>query len=146
MEWWIVLTIIVVLLLSFLLSGLPVAFAFLLINLIGVYFWMGGIDAVYLVAANVIQNVGQFALVAVPMFTFLGEIMWQTGVATRMINALGKWIGGMKGSLSLLAIAAQEIIPGRVPGSHFVHLDLCLGRKARLSQRLLSGYKISLVA
>jgi tripartite ATP-independent transporter DctM subunit len=106
MEWWLVLTIIVVMLLCGLLSGLPVALAFLLVNLICVYLFMGGIGAVYLVAASAIDNIGQFALVAVPMFTFLGEIMWQTGVATRMISALGKWIGGVRGSLSLLAVAA----------------------------------------
>jgi tripartite ATP-independent transporter DctM subunit len=106
MEWWLVLTIIVVLLICGLLSGLPVALAFLLVNLICVYFLMGGISAAYLVAASAIDNIGQFVLVAVPMFTFLGEVMWQTGVATRMITALGKWIGGIRGSLSLLAVAA----------------------------------------
>ena len=40
MEWWAYLSIILVVLSIFFLSGLPVAFSFTLFNFIAVYFWM----------------------------------------------------------------------------------------------------------
>lgn len=106
MEWWVTLFIIIGMLVVFFLSGLPVAFAFLLLNIAGTLIWMGGIDKLYLVAATVESNIGSFSLAAVPLFIFMGELMFESGIAERMVNAVGKWIGRLPGSLSLVAVAA----------------------------------------
>ncbi len=109
MEWWVVLVIISGLLVALFLSGLPVAFAFLFINFIGVLIWMGGVNSLQLVIASVVRNIGVFSLVAVPLFIFMGEILFQTGVVKLMTDALGMWIGRIHGSLSLVAVASGTI-------------------------------------
>ncbi len=44
MEWWVILIIIIGLLMAFFLSGMPVAFGFLALNIIGLLVFMGGLD------------------------------------------------------------------------------------------------------
>ena len=79
MEWWAVLLTIIGMLIVFFLSGLPVAFAFLLLNVVGTLIWMGGPDKLYLIAASVVSNIGNFSLAAVPLYILLGELLFQPG-------------------------------------------------------------------
>ena len=116
MEWWIVLIIITGFLLGLFLTGLPVAFAFLTLNIVGVYIWMGGGKALHLVAAIVPSNIGVFSMVAVPLFILMGEILFQTGLAGIMVTAVGKWVGRVRGSLSIVAVVAGVVF-GMMSGS-----------------------------
>jgi len=97
------------LLIGLLFSGLPVAFAFLFINIFGTIMWMGGIDGVPLIVGSVVRNVGSFTLVAVPLFIFMGSLLFHTGLAGRIIDAIGTWVGRMPGSLSLLAVGSGTV-------------------------------------
>ena len=116
MEWWVILIIIFGLLVAFLSSGFPVAFAFLAVNLLSAFIWMGGLGVLHLVPATVVANIGTFSFVAVPMFIFMGAILFHTGLARIIIDALGKWIGRLPGSLSLVAVGAGTLF-GMVSGS-----------------------------
>ena len=109
MEWWVILIIIIGLLLSLFLSALPVAFAFLFINLLGSVVWMAGASGLRLIVSTIPANIGSFTLVAVPLFIFMGEVLFRTGIAGLMVTALGKWIGGIRGSLALVATAAGTL-------------------------------------
>ena len=41
----------------------------------------------------------EYILVAVPMFILLGEIILRAGIATRMYNAVAKWLSWLPGGL-----------------------------------------------
>lgn len=116
MEWWVVFIIIFGLLMALLSSGLPVAFAFLTVNLLGAFIWMGGFKVLHLIPATVLSNIGTFSFVAVPMFILMGAILFYSGLAGIIITALGKWIGRIPGSLSLIAVGAGTLF-GMVSGS-----------------------------
>jgi len=45
-----------------------------------------------------------FALAPIPLFVLLGEIMLHSGMATRTLDVLDKWIGRLPGRLSLMVI------------------------------------------
>lgn len=115
MEWWLVLTIMFTALTVLLLSGLPVAFAFLTLNIIGVIIWMGA-DALVLIPASARENINVFAWVAVPLFIFMGELLFQTELVALLITALGKWSGKIHGSLSLAAVGSGVVF-GMMSGS-----------------------------
>jgi tripartite ATP-independent transporter DctM subunit len=53
--------------------------------------------------------VQSFALLPIPLFIFMGEIMFHTGVAGRAIDAIDKLIARVPGRLSLVAIAGGTI-------------------------------------
>lgn len=116
MEWWAYLSIIVAVLTVFFLSGLPVAFCFTLFNFIAAYFWMGGSDAFALLTVSAFSSIASFPLVAVPLFILMGELLFQSGVVTIVLDAVSKWMVGVRGSLSYVAVVAGTLF-GTMSGS-----------------------------
>jgi tripartite ATP-independent transporter DctM subunit len=104
MEWWLILLILGALLGVFFVIGVPVAFAFMGVNIIGFYLFVGGVESLKLLVPSAFDGIAHFTLVAVPLFIFMGEALFHTGLAKIMIDNLGKWVGHARGSLSLLAI------------------------------------------
>ncbi|WP_372422476.1 TRAP transporter large permease [Salinarimonas chemoclinalis] len=89
--------------------GVPVAFAFLAINLVGAWFILGGEAGMKLLAMNATEAVGSFALVPIPLFILMGELLLHTGLATRAIAAIEKLIAGVPGRLSLVAVTSGAV-------------------------------------
>jgi tripartite ATP-independent transporter DctM subunit len=110
MDWYVVLLLMLGGLLLCFGSGLPVAYSFLLVNLVGVYFLMGGTAPLGLMVVSAFDSISSFVLVPVPLFILMGEIMLHTGVAPRSLDALDKWIGRLPGRLSLLAVAGGTLL------------------------------------
>lgn len=108
MDWVIVLLGIVVMLVLFLLTGLPVAFAFLIVNFIGVYFFMGegGLSQIIL---SMFNSLTKFTFTPVPLFVIMGAVIFHSGMASRIIDVLDQWLGKLPGRLSLLAILSGTI-------------------------------------
>lgn len=110
MEWWLVLLIIFGSLLCLMLTGLPVAFSFLLINLVGVYTLWGGLSGIHQLILSIFESVTFFALLPVPLFILMGEILFHSGMGTRMLDALDAFLGKLPGRLSLVAVAGGVLI------------------------------------
>ena len=105
MEWWAYLTIILASLTVLFLSGLPIAFCFTLFNFVAVYFWMGGVDGFALLTVSAFSSIVSFPLVAVPCSPH-GGALFRSGVVAIVLDAVTKWVVGLPGSLSLVAVAA----------------------------------------
>jgi tripartite ATP-independent transporter DctM subunit len=116
MEWWGYLAVILGMLTVLFLSGLPIAFCFTLFNFIAVWMWMGGTDAFALLAVSAFASIASFPLVAVPLFVLMGELLFQSGVVAVVLDGVTKWIGGVRGSLSYVAVAAGTLF-GTMSGS-----------------------------
>lgn len=109
MEWWIALALIWGSFLVLLLMGVPVAFGFLLIVTVGAFLFMGGTTALGQAFLGVYASVSSFTLVPVPLFVLMGEVMFLSGVAPRMIDSLDEWLGRLPGRLSLEAVGGGAI-------------------------------------
>ena len=101
MEWYEVLALMLGVLMVLFVAGMPVAFAFLLINIGGFFLFMGGFPALRLMATSAFATLASFVLAPVLLFILMGEIMFRSGLAVRTLDALDKWIGGIPGRLSL---------------------------------------------
>ncbi|MEJ2025469.1 MAG: TRAP transporter large permease subunit, partial [Deltaproteobacteria bacterium] len=75
------------------LIGVPVAFSFLFVNIIGVYFFWGGEAGFTQLIRSIYRSVSTFALLPVPLFVLMGEIMFRSGIAPKMMDTLDKWLG-----------------------------------------------------
>ena len=75
MEWWLVLLIVFGSLLILMLTGLPVAFSFMTINLIGVFIFWGGLPGFHQLILSIFESVTFFALLPVPLFILMGEVL-----------------------------------------------------------------------
>ena len=94
-------------LLVLLFAGVPVAFAFMFVTSVGAWvLWNGDFVALILSA---FKSVGNFAWVPIPFFVLMGEAMFQSGVAVRMMDVLSSWMGRIPGRLSILAVAGGTI-------------------------------------
>jgi tripartite ATP-independent transporter DctM subunit len=109
MEWWAYLAFFFGGLGVLLLVGLPVAFAFMMVNLIGVYaIWGGGIGLQQLIL-SIDSSVSTFVLVPLPMFILMGTVMFHSGVAYKIIDVLDQWLGHIAGRLAVLAVGAGAL-------------------------------------
>lgn len=109
MEWWLVLLLILGSLVVLFLIGVPIAFAFLFINVVGAYLLWGHIVGLNQLILSIMRSVTVFALLPVPLFILMGEIMFNFNVAPKMIDAIDNWLGKIPGRLSLLAVLAGVI-------------------------------------
>ena len=90
-------------------TGLPIAFVFLLINVVGVYFLWGGEVGISQLVRSIRESISNFNLVPIPLYVLMGEIMFQSGISSRMIDAVDKWIGRLPGRLSLVAVGGGTL-------------------------------------
>jgi tripartite ATP-independent transporter DctM subunit len=109
MEWWVILLFLIGGLIFFLALGLPIAFAFLLINFIGAYIFMGGLDGLSLSVQQIFTSLVSFSLAPIPLFVFMGELMLHSGMARRTLDVFDKLIGRLPGRLSLIVITGGAL-------------------------------------
>jgi len=93
-----------------LLAGLPVAFSFMLVNLIGVAFYWGGEAGLFLLIRSIFDSVTVFTLIPVPLFVLMGELLFHSGMGARLLDVLDKWLGRLPGRLALLAVGAGTMV------------------------------------
>ncbi len=109
MAWYEILGLLIGLLLVFMALGLPVVFAFFAVNLVGAFLFMGGDKGMLQLMRNAADAVQSFALLPIPLFILMGEVMFHTGVAARAIDAVDRLIARVPGRLSLVAITGGTI-------------------------------------
>ena len=109
MEWWLALLIILGCFLVLLAVGVPVAFAFLFTNLVGAFFFWGGEAGLKQLVLSIVSALASYALPAVILYILMGEVVFVTGIAARMIGTLDGWIGRIPGRLSLEAVGAGTV-------------------------------------
>src|SRR5262245_51324666 len=89
--------------------GLPVAFAFLALNIVGAFLFLGGEPGLAQLARNSVQSVTSFSLTPIPFFVLMGEVLFHTGVALKAIDAFALLIRRVPGRLSVIAIVAGTV-------------------------------------
>jgi len=93
-----------------LLTGMPIAFSFLLVSLIFVFFLWGGEAGLRLVILNIASHMTRFVLLPLALFILMGEVIFHSGIAPNMIDTLDKWLGRLPGRLGLLAVASGSVL------------------------------------
>ncbi|GAG30435.1 unnamed protein product, partial [marine sediment metagenome] len=90
-------------------TGIPVAFCFLLLDVVGMFFFWGGAQGLMQLINQIFASLTTFAFMPLPLFVIMGEVMFRSGIAPQMMDALDKWLGRLPGRLSLLAVGGGTI-------------------------------------
>ena len=109
MEWQLALLLIFGSLIFFMATGMPVAFCFLLVNLIGVFLFWGGTIGLEQLVISLLKSLAIFVLLPLPLFILMGEVMFHSGIAPLMMDTLDKWMGRLPGRLSLIAVGGGTL-------------------------------------
>lgn len=88
------------------LLGAPVAVAFLATNVVGAFIFMGGLAGIDQLARNSISSVITFSLTPIPLFLLMGEVLFQTGLAVKVIDGFDRLIHRVPARLSVVAVVA----------------------------------------
>lgn len=110
MDWWLVILLVVGGLLILMATGLPIAFAFILVITIGAVLIWGGEGGLKILTLSMFKSIATFTLLPVAMFVLMGDVMFHSGIATSLMDALDKWLGRLPGRLGLLTVASGTLI------------------------------------
>jgi tripartite ATP-independent transporter DctM subunit len=89
--------------------GLPVAFSFLVINLLGAVLFLGGEAGLVQLARNSVSSVAAFSLTPIPLFILMGEVLFHTGLAVKVIEGVERLIRQVPGRLAVVAVVAGTV-------------------------------------
>ncbi len=89
--------------------GIPVAFAFLLADLIGIFVFMGGFASMDLLIAQTTSAVTVFIFAPLPLFLLKGQIFFHSGLAARIFDSFDKCLGGLPGRLCYVAVGGGSL-------------------------------------
>ncbi len=103
MEWWVLLPLILASLLFLILIGVPIAFSLGALSLTLILIFLGPRQLI-LFSTTAFGQINNFALVAIPLFIFMAEIVLHSGVSKDAYDMLSKWTGKLPGGL---AVASQ---------------------------------------
>ena len=72
--------------------GLPVAFSFIAINIVGAILFLGGDAGLNQMLRNSAAAVINFSLTPIPLFVLMGEVLFHTGLAIKVIEGIERLV------------------------------------------------------
>jgi tripartite ATP-independent transporter DctM subunit len=89
--------------------GMPVALTFITVNIVGAWIYMGGEAGLAQLARSSVSSVTAFSLTPIPLFVLMGEILFHTGLALRVIEGVERLIRRLPGRLAVVAVVAGTV-------------------------------------
>lgn len=89
--------------------GMPVALTFIAINIVGAWIYMGGEPGLVQLARSSVSSVTAFSLTPIPLFVLMGEILFHTGLAIKVIEGIERLINKVPGRLAVVAVVAGTV-------------------------------------
>ena len=109
MEWWLILLVIFGGAMLLLAAGMPVVFAFIVVNMMGVLVLQSSVRGFHTLTLSMFSSVSTFTLLPVPLFVLMGEVLWHSRVAFKAIDVLDKLLGRVPGRLSVLTVLSGTL-------------------------------------
>src|ERR1700680_4373728 len=94
---------------ALLFMALPVAFSFIAINIIGAAIFLGGASGLDQMVRNSAAAVMNFSLTPIPLFVLMGEILFHTGLALKVIDGIERLVRQVPGRLAVIAVVAGTV-------------------------------------
>src|SRR5688572_1254539 len=137
MTWWLAACLLFGALIVLFAAAVPAAFAFLGINIVGAWVWLGKDAGLIQLVRNGVASISSFSLTPIPFFILMGEVLFHTGVAMKAIDAIDRLIWRIPGRLAVVAVLAGTVFSA-ISGSTIATTAL-LG-SLLLPQMLARGY------
>lgn len=87
----------------------PVAFAFLAVNVAGAVLFLGGEMGLLQLTRNAVASVSNASLTPIPFFVLMGEVLFHTGLAGKAIDAVNQVITRVPGRLAVVVVVAGTV-------------------------------------
>lgn len=97
---------IVVLLLILFFLGLPVGFAMGIVGFAGFCYIVSFKAGLNMVSSVLWDTFSKYGLTVIPLFIFMGQIAFYSGVNEKLYNAAYKWVGQIRGGIAMATVMA----------------------------------------
>ncbi|HBE45362.1 MAG TPA: C4-dicarboxylate ABC transporter permease, partial [Deltaproteobacteria bacterium] len=98
----------IVILLMFL-TGIELAFAMILIGFLGFGYLVSWGAAFNLLAKDMFDVLNSYSFTVIPLFVFMGQLAFNSGIAKRLFDAAYKFIGHIPGGLAMATVAGATV-------------------------------------
>ncbi len=135
---------IVALLLILFLVGMPVGFAMALVGFLGFSHVVSLNAGLNMVGSVFWETFSKYGLTVIPLFIFMGQVAFYSGVNEKLYNAAYKWVGQIRGGVAMatvMACAAFAAICGSNAATAATMTTVALPQmgKFRYNHRLSTG-------
>jgi len=89
-------------------TGMPVAIAFFVVNVFSIIL-LFGLKGLTLLTTSIFASVGNFTFITIPLYVFLGEILFCSGVVKYIFDAADNWIGNIRARLLIVSTISATI-------------------------------------
>ena len=79
------------------------------VNILGAIIWLGGEPGLEQLARNSVISITSFSLTPIPLFVLMGEVLFHTGIAVKVIDGVERLIAQVPGRLAVVAVVAGTI-------------------------------------
>jgi tripartite ATP-independent transporter DctM subunit len=97
---------IVVLLLMLFFLGIPVGFAMGVVGFCGFCYVISFQAGLNMLSAVLWETFSKYGLTVIPLFIFMGQIAFYSGVNEKLYNAAYKWVGQVRGGIAMATVMA----------------------------------------
>lgn len=106
----------IVLMIALIIWGIPIAFSLAIVGITGNVLLLGPAQAATQLQLIAWETGTNFLLIAIPLFIFMGQLTYHTGLATDLYEVVYKWLGRMPGGVAVTATVSSAGF-GAVTGS-----------------------------
>jgi C4-dicarboxylate transporter DctM subunit len=96
----------IVFLVAILFTKFPVAFCMALVGLLGFGYLVSPPAALNIIAKDYYTVFSSYGLTVVPLFVFMGQILFYAGISRKLYDAANAWLGHYKGGLAMATVGA----------------------------------------
>lgn len=107
--------IVVLIILMFL--EMPVAFCMFVVGFAGLWVIQGKTQAFNVIGSDIWEQFSSYGMSVVPMFIFMGNIAFRTGVTNDLFTTAYKWVGQVRGGMGVTTVLASAAF-GAICGSN----------------------------
>lgn len=93
-------------LLLLLVASLPVAFVMAVVGTVGFAAIVSPHAALAVLASDFMESFASYGLTVIPLFVFMGQICFHTGISGKLFRAANRWFGPMRGGLAMATVGA----------------------------------------
>lgn len=87
-------------------SSMPVAFVMAFVGTVGFAIIVSPSAALSMVIADIYDTFSSYSLTVIPLFVFMGQVAFHTGISRRLFNASYKWMGHLPGGMAMATVGA----------------------------------------
>ncbi|MFN3535364.1 MAG: TRAP transporter large permease, partial [Desulfatiglandales bacterium] len=97
---------IVILLCTLFFLGMPVGFAMAIVGFCGYCYIINIKAGLGMLSTEIWNQFSKYGFTVIPLFIFMGQVAFYSGVNERLYNAAYKWIGHIRGGLAMATVLA----------------------------------------